>query len=101
MGASMANRDRAPEVRRDPNLHAARLRNGAEEKIAAGLNRSPTLAAMLNHAEVLLYAASCRSCAFRDLDGTCRAWPPRPLQDGRPIWPRVTDDHWCGLWGAA
>lgn len=96
----MDRRDRAPELRRDPDLQAARLRHGAKEKIEAGLSDKPSLDAMLNHAEVLLYAASCSSCAFRDLDGTCRAWPPRPLQNGQPIWPRVADSHWCGLWGA-
>lgn len=95
----MHARDNAPELRRDPDLQAARLRHGAKERIAAGLSPSASLDAMLNHAEVLLHAASCSTCAFRDLDGTCRAWPPRPLQDGRPVWPRVADNQWCGLWG--
>ena len=50
-------------------------------------------------ANAILNAAECSSCVFRDsLTSTCRAWPPRPLADGRPVWPVVASDAWCGCW---
>lgn len=47
----------------------------------------------------LLNAAECSSCAFRHKN-QCRAWPPRPLADGRPVWPEITMTDWCGCWRA-
>lgn len=96
----MRDRDRAPEMRREPDRRAAWLRVGAAEKIAAGTDANASADDVLNCAEVLLHAASCSTCVFRANDGSCRAWPPRPLQDGRPVWPLVGNDDWCGLWGA-
>lgn len=50
-------------------------------------------------ANAWLKAAECQTCAFRKAD-TCRAWPPRPLADGRPVWPKVEMTDWCGCWRA-
>lgn len=71
-----------------PSAEAARLRS--DLKAADTSTR----------ANALLKAAECASCAFRESDNTCRAWPPRPLADGTPIWPKVGMDHWCGCWRA-
>ena len=54
---------------------------------------------VLTRANALLNAAECGSCAYRHLN-ECRAWPPRPLGDGKPVWPRIELDAWCGCWRA-
>jgi hypothetical protein len=81
--------DAPPEVRLTPSAESARLR--------ADINAEDAM----TRAYALLNAAECSGCAFMDTTSqTCRAWPPRPLADGRPVWPKVKATDWCGCWRA-
>jgi hypothetical protein len=79
--------DALPETVLRQNLEAARLRADMSS------------ADILLRANAAINAAECGSCAFRHLN-ECRAWPPRPLADGKPVWPRIELDAWCGCWRA-
>lgn len=91
---------RPPEVARYPDPTAARLRHDLPALRAASDSAPTDQRAMAMFANALTRGSSCQTCVFRDMDGTCRAWPPRPLNDGRPIWPRVSPDDWCALGSA-
>jgi hypothetical protein len=79
--------DMPPEGLLQPSAESVRIR--------ADLGSADVLAS----AYAALNAAECGSCAFRHVN-ECRAWPPRPLADGKPIWPRIELDAWCGCWRA-
>lgn len=86
MSAALRYQQRPPEVAISPNETAARLRGdlgGTDDAV---------------NANALINAAECSSCAFRDFDGTCRAWSQRPLADGRQVRPKVTPNDWCACW---
>lgn len=75
-----------PEQRMRPDPTSARVRSDRESGEVDAL--------------ALINAAECSTCAFYDITKTCRAWPPRPLADGRPVWPKVSSNDWCGCWRA-
>jgi len=52
-------------------------------------------------AEAIFNAAECQSCAFYEAKHTqCRALPPRPLTNGKAVFPEMQPSDWCGSWEA-
>lgn len=89
--------DRVPN--RYPDATPARYRKDLPGFAAAAEAAPNDCSKQIDHVEALLNAATCSTCAFREFgDKTCRAHPPRPLSDGRPVWPTVGGNDWCGLW---
>jgi hypothetical protein len=70
------------------------------DETAVRLRADLRAADAMTFANALANAAECSLCAFYS-SGECRAWPPRPLADGRAIWPKVSSTDWCGCWRAA
>lgn len=101
MKATLRYQHRPPEVSRTPDPTAARLRHDLPALIESVAKRPDDVPALRTLSHALTRAATCASCAFRDMDGTCRAWPPRLLADGRAVWPHIKADDWCALWSGS
>lgn len=84
-----------------PNEFAVNFRKALPEAERKAATRGYT--EVLNWAEALVNAASCRTCAFFD-SGDCRARSPRLLVvngERQSAWPPMHPDGYCGDWREA